>query len=309
MKYINFEELKKAIPNGWGKRDFLKRFLHSAPVTAVKCDYFTERKLNEFTNGASVNGFSIVYAYERSEATWYNAFKACTKAQADELRKDKTYTKYICFQTVEAVEELQRIRNERQKSRRPFGEKYYKRHTSYYCNKPIKTDKSGFTSFYQMEEYKRKAAVMRAEKAKKAYTAINSAGIIEEVQTKIKSVSSLTFTPSAFNCLIINECTIFIKDARAFIEKESKKEFSTPESFFKAVDGLRAFYGDIMEDVNGEKKYYYRYIWKGDKQTKRPDRTTAHEFKKYNTLYNSNGEKVYNISKNGRVNLLSILKA
>lgn len=308
MKYINFEELKKAIPSGWSKRDFLKRFLHSEPVTAIKCDYFTERKLNEFTNGATVNGFYIVYAYERSKTKCYT-FETYTKARADELRKDKTYIKYICFQAVEAVEELQRIRNERQKSRRPFDEKYYKRHTYYHCNKPIKTDKSGFTSYYQIEEYKRKAAAKRAEKAKKAYTAINSADIIEEVQTKIKNISSLTFTPSAFNCLIIKECTAFIKDARAFIEMETKKEFSTPERFFKAVDGLRAFYADIMEDINGEKKYYYRYIWNGDKQTKRPDRTTAHEFKKYNTLYNSNGEKVYNISKNGYVNLLSILKA
>lgn len=308
MKYINFEELKKAIPNGWEKRDFLKRFLHSAPVAAIKCDYFTERKLDEFTNGATVNGFSIVYAYERCGATWYT-FKAWTKTHADELRKNKAYTKYICFQSVEAVEELQRIRNERQKSRRPFGEKYYKRHTYYYCNKPIKTDKSGFTSYYQMMELKQKAAALRAERAKTAYKKINSIDIINEIQTKIKFVSSLTFTPSAFNCLIINECTIFIKEARVFIEKESKKEFATPESFFKAVDGLRAFYGDIMEDINGEKKYYYRYIWDGDKQTKRPDRTTAHEFKKYNTLYNRNGEKVYNISKNGRVNILSILKA
>ena len=308
MQYINFEELKKAIPNGWGKRDFLKRFLQSAPVAAIKCDYFTEKKLNEFTNGATVNGFYIVYAYERSGSTWYT-FETCTKARAEELRKDKTYTKYICFQTIEATEELKRIRNERQKSRRPFGEKYYKRHTYYHCNKPIKTDKNGFTSFHQVEEYKRKAAAMRAEKAKKAYTSINSAGIIGEVQTKIKSISSLTFTPSAFNCLTIKECTVFIREARAFIEKESKKEFETPESFFKAVDGLRAFYLDIMEDVNGEKKYFYRYIWEGDKQTKRPDRTTAHDFKTYGTLYNGNGEKVYNISKNGRVNVLSILKA
>lgn len=308
MKYIDFEQLKKAIPNGWGKRDFLKRFLHSAPVTAIKCDYFTEKKLNEFTNGATVNGFYIVYAYERSGSTWYT-FETYTKARAEELRKDKEYTKYICFQAVDAVEELQRIRNERQKSHRPFGEKYYKRNTYFHCNKPIKTDKSGFTSFYQVEEYKRKAAAMRAEKAKKAYTAINSAGIIEEVQTEIKNISSLTFTPSEFNCLIIKDCTTFIKTARAFIEKESKKEFSTPENFFRAVAGLRAFYLDIMEDINGEKKYYYRYIWEGDKQTKRPDRTTAHDFKKYNTMYNSNGEKVYNISKNGRVNLLSILKA
>ena len=308
MKYINFEELKKAIPNGWGKRDFLKRFLQSAPVTAIKCDYFTERKLNEFTNGATVNGFSIVYAYERSASTWYT-FETCTKARAEELRKDKTYTKYICFQTVEAVEELQRIRNERQKSRRPFGEKYYKRHNYYHCNKPIQTDKSGYTSYYQMMELKQKAATLRAERAKTAYKKIDSIDIIKEIQTKIKYISSLTFTASAFNCLIIKECTTFIKEARAFIEKESKKEFSTPEIFFKGVDGVRAFYGDIMEDINGEKKYYYRYIWKFDKQTKRPDRTTAHEFKKYNTLYNSNGEKVYNISKNGRVNLLSILKA